>query len=205
MFLFALLALGCGTERLPNGFYVFRFDGQCCICSDSGTVVVDSSIAEYKIQGSEVTGGLTTGISFVLDTESATTSYSNGVEITRGNHVAIRELPNGYLLRSGGNHEYICTPRSNFLIGRSRLRDVIVDEYSVWAINFDGQMMCLDTSNGECKMQINGGNASGPIWATSTVTNPIVERNVPPPQNSEVWRDAFAARTTNNMSNPAGN
>ena len=196
IFLIGLLLLGCGAERLPNGFYVGRADGRCYICSDSGTVVVDSNIEEYKIQGSEVTGGLTTGVSFMLDTESSTTTYSNGVEITRGNHVSTRQLPKGYLLYSGGNHEYICTPRSNFLIGHSRLRDVIVDEEVVWAINFDGQLMFLNTSNGECKIQINGGRELGTVWATTSVTNPIVERNVPPPPNVAVWEDAFVNRVT---------
>ena len=201
--LISLVLMGCSGEQLPNGFYVSRADGLCYICSQSGTVVVDSNIIDYDIESSKVIGRLGTGLSFELDTESSTTTYSNGVAIKDGNNVVIDVLPNGYSLYSGGNHKHICTPRANFLIGHSRLRDVIADKEVVWAVNFDGQLMFLDTSSGECKIQIYGGKVSGTVWATSSVTNPIVERNVPPPPNAALWERAFSNGGTLKDKSPA--
>lgn len=150
------------VRSLPNGCKIeYANSKQCFISNRADRVVVDSHILESSVEvegGRLVKGKLSSGISFVLDTRTSTTKYSNGIVTINGEPEILRDLPNGYTVSSTGNQ--ISLLNSNFqtvgLVGE--IAEVsIQDERMIVGVFRDGLKFDINSNTDEIRFQMRKG------------------------------------------------
>ena len=163
------IGIETGIGKLPNGCSIFYSNSEsCCISSASGRVVVDPHIIEWEVDGQDVVGRLSSGVTFRLDTANLTTKYSNGFLINDGLPQVVGQL-NGYSLESFGNEQFITGP-NKLQVGRLGVYDVVFSENgTITGKEFNGLPFSIDTHSGLYKFQAKMTNGES-AWATLTQT-----------------------------------
>lgn len=146
------------NQQLPNGCRVSSANDDCRYIVDAtGTVIVDSHIKFWEVVDSEtVQGILSTGLTFKLDTSQLVTNYSNGLTISRGEPVKVKDLPNEYCLMSRGNSQHIIWYGST-LVGPVSVYDVKVSDEIVSGVDEYKMKFEINTKTHFYKFQTRSG------------------------------------------------
>jgi hypothetical protein len=92
------------STGLPNGYSVVQANkNEQYIIDSSYNVVVGPHVTKWQVQGDQITGKLSGGKTFVLDSDTGMVRCSDGLVTNGGRPSLFRNAPNGYEIYSDGN------------------------------------------------------------------------------------------------------
>lgn len=165
LFVGSCCALLSYSRALPNGHWVsYMNNSSALIINRKNRVMVDDHIVSWETDGHLVHGEMANGVTFTFDTETSIALYSNGIKITDGKHVKVRDLPNEYSLWSCGNSQYVKGPNGYSITSRDILNVQVVHGSVITGNDDRGREFEINTETKFYKFQMHAEDDAQ--WAT---------------------------------------